>query len=105
MPAAERNNDVIPISKAIDDLEQTTNDVLSWQSDLRASMFDAIKGADVVEIVKKQVELAKAGNVKSAQFVLAQVLGTSNPVKIHQTNIVTDVETAARIANEKRRGK
>lgn len=71
------------------------------QSRLRASIFDAITEQDVVDMVRKQVEKAKAGDAASLQFVMKYLLGFgSNQVVHNQVNVV-DVEAAARIANER----
>lgn len=79
-------------------LASNTRDTLSWQAQMRAVVANSIGEIDVQQIVQKQVEKAKAGDVKAASFVLSQVLGVGTPVKIQQTTVITDVETAARIA-------
>lgn len=73
---------------------------MSWQAQLRAVVANSISEEDVRDIILKQVEKAKAGNESAAKFVLNQVLGTNTPVTIRQTNIVTDPETAARLARD-----
>lgn len=79
-------------------LVETTRGIVAWQAELRAAMFNSIGADDVQQIVAKQVEMAKAGKESAAKFILTHVLGTQNPIKIHQTNVITDVEGAARIA-------
>src|SRR3954467_13717560 len=41
-----------------------------WTLSLREAAFDAITEADITAIMKAQVEKAKAGDAKAAQFVL-----------------------------------
>ncbi|MEO1527594.1 MAG: hypothetical protein AAFX06_19365 [Planctomycetota bacterium] len=84
----------------VDETVQTEADITSWQAGLRAAMYDAITEEDVSSIVKRQVEKAKEGDAKAIEFVFGQVLGTKRAVTINQTTnqVVTDVETAARIA-------
>ena len=84
----------------VDETVQTESDITSWQAGLRAAMYDAITEEDVSDIVKKQVEKAKEGDAKAIEFVFGHVLGAKRPVTINQTTnqVVTDVETAARIA-------
>ncbi len=78
----------------------TTKDTMSWQAQLRAAVANSISEEDVVAIIQKQVEKAKAGNEAAAKFVLNQVLGANTPVTIRQTNIVTDPATAAKLARD-----
>ena len=81
-------------------IAMTTKDTMSWQAQLRAAVANSISEEDVVAIIQKQVEKAKAGNEAAAKFVLNQVLGASTPVTIRQTNIVTDPVTAAKLARD-----
>jgi hypothetical protein len=76
------------------------NGTLSMQGTLRQAIFDAISVQDVTEIVKKQVEKAKAGDEKSLQFVMKYVLGFGQPISVQQINVVSTKE-AARIAKSK----
>jgi len=76
------------------------NGTLSMQGTLRQAIFDAISVQDVTEIVKKQVEKAKAGDEKSLQFVMKYVLGFGQPISVQQINVVS-TKTAARIAKSK----
>jgi hypothetical protein len=78
--------------------DESINSVVAMQNDLRAAMFNGITEADVKEIVAKQVERAKKGDAASLKFVFEQVIGTKTPISIKQTNVITDVATAARIA-------
>jgi plasmid stability protein len=80
--------------------DESINNALSLQNDLRAAMFNGITEDDVRAIVAKQVERAKEGDPASLKFVFEQVLGTKTPISIKQTNVITDVATAARIAKE-----
>ena len=79
----------------------TERDIAGWQDDLRAACYESISEADVREIVAKQVEKAKEGDRGAIQFVMGQLLGGNRPITMQQTNVITDVETAARIAKEK----
>jgi Zn-dependent metalloprotease len=78
----------------------TAKDTMNWQAQLRAAVANSISEEDVVAIIQKQVEKAKAGNEAAAKFVLNHVLGTNTPINIRQTNIITDPETAARLARD-----
>ncbi len=81
-------------------IAMTTTDTMNWQAQLRAAVANSISEEDVVAIIQKQVEKAKAGNEAAAKFVLNQVLGANTPVTIRQTNIVTDPVTAAKLARD-----
>lgn len=83
-------------------LANTTKDTVSWQAQMRAAVVNSISEDDVREIIAAQVKKAKEGNESAAKFVLTHVLGTNSPVNIRQTNIITDVETAAKLAREAR---
>lgn len=76
------------------------NGTLSMQGQLRQAIFNAISMQDVTEIVKKQVEKAKAGDEKSLQFVMKYVLGFGQPISVQQINVVS-AKAAARIAKSK----
>lgn len=43
---------------------------------------------------------AKEGDPNALKFVMSHVVGTGRPVSIKQTLVVTDVETAARMAKQ-----
>lgn len=88
------------LSEIRNQLDSAALSAIEMQSTLRQAMFDAISEADVAAIVKKQVEKAKAGDVNAAKFVLANVIGAASKTTIRQTNIVTDVATAARLARD-----
>ena len=83
-------------------LAATTYDTLQWQAQMRAVVANAIGEIDVRQIVQKQVEKAKAGDANAAKFIMNTVLGLATPVKVSQTNVITDVATAAKIARENR---
>ncbi len=76
---------------------QRNAQTLTMQATLRQAIFNSISEADISELVKRQVEKAKAGDEKSLQFVMKYVLGFGQPITLQQIN-VTDVETAARIS-------
>lgn len=73
------------------------------QGQLRQAIFDSISESDVADIVKKQVEKAKAGDNKSLEFVMKYVLGFGQPLTLQQINVTTDVEGAARISRAGKR--
>lgn len=87
---------VVTISQVENQIDQHTG-TLAMQGKLRQAIFDAISEQDVADIVKKQVEKAKAGDDKSLQFVMKYVLGFGQPMTLQQINVM-DVETAARVA-------
>lgn len=67
---------------------------------MRAIVANSIGEIDVQQIVQKQVEKAKAGDANAAKFIMNTVLGLATPVKV--TNVITDVATAAKIAQQNR---
>jgi hypothetical protein len=75
------------------------NGIMAMQGQLRQAIFDSINEKDVTEIVKRQVEKAKAGDEKSVQFVMKYVLGFGQPITLQQINVM-DVETAARLSKK-----
>ena len=79
--------------------ETTQQDILSWQTQLQAAMFSSITEKDIEEIVAKQLIKAKEGDASALKFVMSMI-GTNRPVSIKQTLVVTDVETAARMAKQ-----
>lgn len=81
-------------------LATTTQDTVNWQAQMRAVVANSISQDDVKAIIEAQVKKAKEGSESAAKFVLTHVLGANTPVTIRQTNIITDVETAARLARE-----
>ena len=91
------------LSKVDQQIANSSQQVLGWQQQLRAAMFDAVNEADVKEIVQKQVERAKQGNESAARFLLQHVLGTQTPITVNQTTVITDVETAAKLTRGERR--
>lgn len=92
------NSGVMKIDDVRSSLEKTHADTMAWQSNLKAAMFNSITAEDVQAIIAKQVAKAKEGNEAAAKFILTHVLGTQNPVNIRQANVITDPETAARLA-------
>lgn len=83
-------------------LANTTQDTINWQANMRSVVANSISEDDVKAIIAAQVKKAKEGSESAAKFVLTHVLGATSPVSIRQTNIITDVETAARLARESR---
>lgn len=49
---------------------------------LRSAMFDAVSAADLRAVVKKLLELAKAGDVQAARLVFERCLGPVMPVDV-----------------------
>lgn len=76
----------------------TIADMVGYQTSLRSVAVNSISEDDIKEIVASQLEKAKAGDQRAINFVFSTVLGGSAPVTIKQTNVITDVEAAARIA-------
>ena len=76
---------------------------LAMQGRLRQAIFDSISESDITQIIKKQVDKAKAGDAKSLEFVMKYVLGFGQPVTLQQINVTTDVEGAARLARSVKR--
>ena len=93
-----KQQNTLRLADADAQLMATTSDTFNWQAHMRSVVANSISEQDVQAIIAKQVEKAKAGSESAAKFVLTQVLGTTTPVRITQTNIVTDPETAARLA-------
>lgn len=58
----------------------------AWMMMMRAAAQKAITEADVTEIVRKQVELAKQGNKDALKFVFGQVLGGDQSITLVQNN-------------------
>ena len=89
--------------KAVEGMVEGEASALSLQSQLRQAVFNGLAEADIVDIVKGQVKKAKEGDPKAIEFVMKYGLGFGQPSPVNQVNIlVTDVETAARIAKGKR---
>ena len=85
--------------KAIENSIDRESGTIAMQLKLRQAMFDSIKEDDIADIIKKQVEKAKAGDQASLQFVMKYVLGFGQPTTLQQLNIITtDVATAAKMA-------
>ena len=93
-----KQDNAMSLSRLDQQLTKTAQDTMSWQAKMRAVVANSISEEDIKAIVAKQVEKAKQGNESAAKFVLTHVLGCGTPVKIQQTNIITDPETAARLA-------
>jgi hypothetical protein len=80
---------------------QDQNDIVDWQLNLQKACFGGITESDIQEIVKNQVEKAKAGDQNAIKFVMGHLLGGSRPINVHNTQIITDVERAARLARSR----
>lgn len=78
-------------------LASTTQDTIKWQAQMRAVMLNSISPEDIQAIVATQVKRAKDGDQAAIKFVMQQVLGANTPVTIRQTNVITDVASAARL--------
>ena len=97
-----KQENTLKLAEVQSQLAATTHDTLQWQANMRAVVANAIGEIDVQQIVQKQVEKAKAGDANAAKFIMNTVLGLATPVKVSQTNVITDVTTAAKIARENR---
>lgn len=74
---------------------------MTWQMKLRATCINSITPDDMKDIVGTQVAKAKKGDPEALKFVMA--LLNVNDVRV-TNNIITDPETAAKIAKgDKRR--
>lgn len=77
------------------------SEIQSMQNRLLGAAYNAIGESDIQEIVRSRVEAAKSGDKTAIDFVFKYLLGrdggTINLHK-HETTIVGDVETAARLA-------
>lgn len=96
----QKQTGVLKLADLETSLQASVQDQLNWQAKLRAAIFDAVSEEDVQAIVKNQVEQAKQGKESAVKFVMTHILGTQTPIQIKQTNIVTDIETAARLVRE-----
>lgn len=99
---AGKQNTALRLADVETQLANTTQDTINWQANMRAVVANSISEQDVKDIIAAQVKKAKEGSESAAKFVLTHVLGANTPVSIRQTNIITDVETAARLARESR---
>ena len=97
-----KQNGSLKLADVESQLANTTRDTVNWQAKMRGVVANSIGEDDIKAIIDKQVEKAKAGSESAAKFVLTHVLGSNTPVTIRQTNIITDVETAARLARDAR---
>ena len=50
--------------------------IVAWQTELRIAVFDAVKASDIREILRAQIEKAKNGDARAAEFVLRYCVGT-----------------------------
>lgn len=88
----------LKVSQINNQLIEVQQDTANYQASLRAACFNAISPDDMAQVVAKQLEKAKEGDVKAANFMMSLV-GSNSSTRIQQTNIfATDVEGAARIA-------
>lgn len=78
-------------------LAATTQDTIQWQAQMRATLINSISPDDIQQIVATQVKRAKDGDQAAIKFIMQQVLGTNTPVTIRQTNVITDVASAAKL--------
>lgn len=85
------------LDKQIASVSTIHSDVTSYQASLQSACFNSITPHEMSQIVEKQKKKALEGDVAAAKFMM-NLVGMSRPVKIvNQTNILTDVEGAARI--------
>lgn len=98
MTASTKKTSSFSLTKAEVDPADSAMTVASWQAKLREAIFNAVTEADVAEIVKKQIDLAKQGDKSAIKFVMDYVLGAGTggqPMKLVQQNFY-DAESAAR---------
>lgn len=77
------------------------SEIQSMQARLLSAAYDAIRESDIADIVASRVEAAKSGDKAAIDFVFKYLLGQNGgniSLHKHETNVITDVETAARIA-------
>lgn len=61
--------------------------------ELREAIYNGISGADMADIVKKQVELAKAGDLAAAKFIVDYVLASQiQPIQVTQNILIQSNE-------------
>ena len=85
--------------KEIEESIERESGTIAMQLKLRQAIFDSVTDDDVIAIIKKQVEKAKAGDPASLQFMMKYVLGFGQPTTLQQLNVITtDVATSAKIA-------
>jgi len=78
--------------------EATNDDLMAWQSQLRAACINSISPDDMVAIVQKQLEKAKEGDARAIGFVM-QLIGTKQNITVN--NNFESVESAARLTRER----
>ena len=61
---------------------------VAWALELRNAVYDAMRPADMKEVVEKIVANAKAGDLKAAQFLFDYVLGGKSQT-VNQRHIVS----------------
>ena len=66
---------------------------------LRAAMFKAVHVADLRAVIRKLVELAKAGDVQAAKVVLERLLGPAVPIDYEER--LAELEQHLAQANER----
>lgn len=77
------------------------SEIQSMQQMLLSAAYDAISESDIQDIVRSRVQAAKEGDKAAMDFVFKYLLGQAGgniSFHKHETNVITDVETAARIA-------
>lgn len=71
---------------------------MTYAANLRSAVYNGITEDDVVQIVKKITDQAKAGDETSVKLLFDYVLGKSAaPSKVVVNNHFSDVETGARV--------
>lgn len=77
----------LPRLSEMQSLTPAPNGVGAWAEKLREAAYDAVKEADVQELIKSLMEKAKAGDLKAAKFVMDFLTGGAPKVQM-QTVIV-----------------
>ncbi len=65
--------------KMLTETGMTLSPIPSWQQKMTEAAFDGICESDITDIVRKQVEQAKAGDSRAAKFVFDVFVNTKKP--------------------------
>jgi hypothetical protein len=68
----------------------------AWQTGLRTAVFDAVRPSDIAGIFKAQVEKAKKGDLRAAEFVMRYCVG-SPTVRVEQRHEVEHSDRSERV--------
>lgn len=68
----------------------------AWAEKLRQAAYDAVKEGDVQDLIRVQMEKAKAGDLKAAQFVLDFLTGGAPKVHLQKVVVYKESRTVQR---------